>query len=487
MRITAAQHVAGILRGDQSPRGQAGYQTLLSTSDMLTADEIRTIERRATYSPAQGERAKWQSYTLTGERHVVTRIIPIQEPDEFGRRGRYFSHSLIFSTSDWRQLEAAPFDLLRPKHFLSSLDVVLGADGLRSGEIQAVSIEAGKKWVEEAGDLVREWSGEQLNHLVMLVSDPRQLTVEGQYVALLGSDEQILDALKVAFLLASPSARELCSFDTNAADCEWPPDAAFWGRGFQAEGEAERRFVIDTARRRVEIPESSSLRAAGLFPDQLSAPLRRAIVARLNQPQKKLLRQLIDQRYAAFISEPVYQTLLHDEVLPLPAADLKLLHPLGQTHWGLGLLLALKSGDELQRLEMLAKMTLEEYRQRVGELKTRADFQARQVFSPVYIPTWFDLCSDSYTMEGIIRAVSVVAEHGSEDERYQLELVAEYLQPDQQQELRRWLKSSPLRLSKLESALDKAIKSSERSHAAKSSNSIWQRLRNPFNKTDGRA
>jgi hypothetical protein len=486
MRITAAQHVSGVLRSDQSPRGQAGHQTLLSTGKSLAQDEIRLIESRVTYSSEQDVQAKWQAYTLPGQRHVISRVVTIPEPDEFGRGGRYFAHSLVFNASDWRRLDDAPFDLLRPKYFFSSLEEVLASEGLETGKIPDVEVAATGEWVEEASELVREWPGEQLNHLVMLVSDPRQLTVEGHYVALLGSDAQILDALKVAFLLASSPARELCSFDTNASGCEWQPNAAFWGRGFPAEAKVETLFVIDAARRRVEVPASSSLRAAGFFPEELSAPLRKSVLARLNQPQQNLLRRLIDHQYAAFIGEPVYQALLHDDGLPLAAADLEVLNPLGKTHRGLGLLLALKSGNELQRLEMLAAMKLDEYQQRVRELRARSDFQPWQVFSPGYIPTWFELCRDSYGMDDIFRAVNGVAEHGSKAERQQLESVSEGLKPDQRQELRRWLKSSPHRLSNLDSALERAASSGASGQTTKPSGSLWRRLKGSFTKTDGR-
>ena len=43
MKITAAQHVSGMLTSKQSPRGQAGYQTLFYTRELLAPGEVRVI------------------------------------------------------------------------------------------------------------------------------------------------------------------------------------------------------------------------------------------------------------------------------------------------------------------------------------------------------------------------------------------------------------------------------------------------------------
>ena len=53
MKITAAQHVSGMLTSKQSPRGQAGYQTLFYTRELLAPGEVRVIERPVQYSSAR--------------------------------------------------------------------------------------------------------------------------------------------------------------------------------------------------------------------------------------------------------------------------------------------------------------------------------------------------------------------------------------------------------------------------------------------------
>ncbi|HEV7375105.1 MAG TPA: hypothetical protein VGN95_10340 [Pyrinomonadaceae bacterium] len=480
MKVNAAQHVSGILTSKQSPRCQAGYQTIFYTRELLSPEEMRVIERHVQYSSARDDKAKWQSYRLTPRRHVISRIIPIPEPDEFGRRGRFFTYSLIFDAPGGQQFDDVLFDLLRPQNFLLSLDKVLASDGLKTGHVSPLSLDAKKEWVNEAASLLRDWSGEQLSQMYLLMSNPGAVIEQGQHVALVGSEAQILDALKVAFLLTPANARQFCSFDTNAASSEAPPDMFFWGRGVPAAGVA--RYVIDAARRQVAIQEPSPLRIDGFSLGQLSAPLRKAIATQLSQPSADMLQCLINRKYKTFMGEPIYRTLLHGTELSLTASDLELLTSLGQTHHGLGLLLAMQSGNESQRLQMLAAMDSHAYKQRVRELRTRPDFKPWQVFSPIFMLTWFALFRGDYSMSDLTCAIAQVAEHGSAQDRKYVEDIHEHLNPAQRQELGDWLKASPYRLERLQAALDKPFNKKARASSIGKSSSLLRRLRHPFGK-----
>jgi hypothetical protein len=478
MKLTAAQHVSGVLTSRQSPRGHAGYQTLFYTRALLAPDEVRVIERQVQYAPAHAGKPKWQSYRLNARRHVVSRIIPIPEPDEFGRPGRYFTHSLICDAGDGPQFDAALFGLLRTQNFFPSLGKVLASDGMKTGDAPAVIVGVGSERDNGEQSRLRNWSGEQLNQLYMLMSDPRQLTGQGQYVALVGSEEQILEALKVAFLIAPAAERKFCSFDTNAFGSEPPSEGTFWGRG--SEGAGGSSHVIDGARQRVTIPVSSPLRANGFSPELVSEPLRKAIVARLGRPSQDMLSCLAGRYYAAFISEPVYHALLRETELPVTPSDLELLSPLGRAHRGLGLLLALKSGDDAQRLQALAAMDAPSYKERVKQLRTWPGFKPWQAFSPILTPTWFDLFRGAYCLDDLTTAITKVAEYGSEQDQGYVESIAEHLDPDERQALARWLKASGLSLDRLQSALDKPARKRAGGNSAGTPRSFLRRvLRRP--------
>jgi hypothetical protein len=478
MKTVAAQHVSAMLTSRQSPRGQAGYQTLFYTRELLTPDDVRVIERRVQYSPARDGEAKWQSYRLSERRHVVSRIVPVPEPDEFGRRGRYFTHSLVCDVPDGQQFDAALLDLLRPQNFLPSLDDVLASDAMKTMRAPAITVDAGSEPCKEGQSRLRDWSGEQLNRLYMLMSDPRQLAAQGQYVALVGSEGQILGALKVAFLLTPSASRRFCSFDTGASGA--PPGGAFWGRGSETAGGSSH--VIDAARRQVTIPESSPLRAGCFSLEHVSARLREAVVARLSRPAEEMLRCLLGRNYEVFIGEPIYQALLRETDLPVTPSDLELLSPFGRAHRRLGLLLALKSGDDARRLRALAAMDVQSYKEQVRQLRTRPDFKPWQVFSPIFMLTWFDLFRDDYGLDDLTTAIAKVAEHGSNQDREYVETIHEHLDPTQRQALGRWLKASTLRFDRLQAALDKPARKRAGAKRTGESRPLLRRIIHPFGK-----
>jgi hypothetical protein len=485
MKITAAQHVSAMLTSRQSPRGDAGYQTLYYTRELLTPNEVSVIERLVQYSSVRESRPKWQSYRLSARRHVVTRVVPIDEPDEAGRTGRYFTHSLVCDMPGEQQFAASLLSLLRPQNFLPSLGDVLASDGMKTGRCPTFTVdpadESGEAGRRRLLGRLRDWSGEQLNRLFMLMSDPRQLTERGQYLALLGSDEQIIEALKVAFLLVPPAALKLCSFDTNPSGSASPPEGAFWGRGAAAAGESS--YTIDAAQQQITLPESSPLRSNGFSPELVSEPLRKAVVARLSRPSDAMLRRLAEHQYVAFIGEPLCQTLLSEAELPLTRADSELLARFGsKRNPGLSLLLALKSGDDAGRLRALAAMDAPSYRECVRQLKARPGFEPWQAFSPVFTPTWFELFRGAYGPDDLTTAVAKVAEHGSGEDMDYVHTIAEHLSADELRALGRWLKASAIRLERLQVALDERARRRAGGDRAGNSHSLLRRITHLFGK-----
>jgi len=469
MQLSAAQHVSGVLTSRQSPTGQAGYQTLFCTRELLTPDEIRIIERQAQLSFAGDGQAKWQSYRLSSNRHVISRITPISDPDEFGRRGRFFAHSLVFDAANTGQLDETLFDLLRNARFFGSLDKVLASDAMSSGNIPEVAIDCKKEWAKEAQNSLRDWSGEQLDRLYLLMHEPRQLLDQRQHVILAGSESEILAALKVAFLLTPPSERKFCSFDTRAPACLEQSDVVFWGHGTQAAEGA--KYVIDAGRREVRIPATSPVLAEGFSSEKVSAALGQAIVAQLKLPSEQMFASLLNRRYATFIAEPIYQALLQNSDLSLCQTELEFLAQFETAHAGLALLLSLKTGNESLRLRTLAAMDLQSYVQRLNELRTSTIFQPWQGLSPVFMSAWRDLFRGKYRIEDIEAAIEAVAKYGDKKDSDYIENIHEYLDSEERKSLSAWLKSSPYKFRRLQAGLDKPV-----SERTKSKNSFLRNM-----------
>jgi hypothetical protein len=125
-------------------------------------------------------------------------------------------------------------------------------------------------------------------------------------------------------------------------------------------------------------------------------------------------------------------------------------------------------------------MNSDQYQQCVKALRTRADFQAWQVFSPRHLGDWFSLCSKSGGAEDIRKGISCIVAHGGRKDRRQIEQIVRYLNPDQQKYLQRWLNSSPYRLRKLKAALAEALKATEDLQSPGENSSIFQRIKGIF-------
>ncbi len=455
MHLSAAQHVSGVLTSRQSRTGQAGYQTVFCTRDLLTPDEIRIIERQAQLSFAAAGQAKWQSYRLTSNRHVISRLVPIAEPDEFGRRGRFFAHSLIFDAANGVRIDETIFDLLETARFFVSLDSVLASDGMSDGNIPALAIECKTKWIKEAQNLLRDWSGEQLDRLYLLMRDPQQLLDHKQHVTLVGNESEIIATLKVAYLLAPASARGFCSFDTRAGARAEESDFAFWGRGVQAAETAD--YLIDCGQREVRIRAGSLVLTDGFSLDKVSPALGQAILERLKLASEPMLSSLVHRRYAAFVAEPIYYALLLKNDLPLSPDELEFLGQFQHAHSGLALVLSLKTGNESQRLQTLAAMDLHSYVLRVRELRATTAFEPWQGLSPVFMSTWCELFRGKYSIEDIGAAIGAVAKHGDKKDREYIEHIDDYLDSEERKSLSAWLRSSPYDFPRLQARLDKPV------------------------------
>ena len=66
----------------------------------LTPDLVRAIENHALYPASPENPTKRQFYALPGQLAAVAQSVALPEPDEFGRKGRYLTHTLVFDASN---------------------------------------------------------------------------------------------------------------------------------------------------------------------------------------------------------------------------------------------------------------------------------------------------------------------------------------------------------------------------------------------------
>ena len=67
------------------------------------------MEGRLLYFPSSVEPVKRLFFTVGDGKAVVAQIVSMPEPDQYGRKGRYLAHSLVFAPADLARFEADPF------------------------------------------------------------------------------------------------------------------------------------------------------------------------------------------------------------------------------------------------------------------------------------------------------------------------------------------------------------------------------------------
>jgi hypothetical protein len=242
--VTAAQHFFSSVPAAQSPTGRRGYQTIACTLT-LPAEVVAAIEDRAQYATAAGDPIKRQFHALPGGLVAISQITPLAELDEFGRKGRYLAHTLVFDAATFAALEHCPLDVLAQFPFISTLDAALRQVGPGKGEAQPVAFEVEPKWRQQALAFAARWPAEGLALLGRLAWRASELTTRREPVILAGTDAEQVRMLGLLFLLAAPSQRSLLSFDTRVDGCNFGPAAALWGHGYEVPPQADVKHLLD--------------------------------------------------------------------------------------------------------------------------------------------------------------------------------------------------------------------------------------------------
>ncbi len=248
--INAAQHFFTSVPVEQSPTKRRGYQTLFRTSG-LSEEAIRAIEDRAQYSTASGDPVKRQFYSLPGDLVAISQSVALSELDEFGRKGRYLTHTLILRGQDFRQLGACPLDVFAQFQFAVTLAQVFQQGQPATAHAPPVQLNIAPDWQRLAYQAFQQWPPEALTKLGRLAWQAGRLIEKRESAALLGPDADQFSALGVLFLLASPARRARLSFDTHAAGCDWSRGVAFWAQGYVDQAEARTAHRVDCRTRTV--------------------------------------------------------------------------------------------------------------------------------------------------------------------------------------------------------------------------------------------
>ena len=229
-RLQAWQHIYSNVEKAQSPQGRGGFQTLFYTKEGLTEAEVEELEGRLLYFASETTPVKRVFFTLTTDKRVISQLVPLSETDQYGRKGRYLAHSLIFNAQTFAGLDENPFPLLQRVKFITTIEAALAQGDFASGHISTLAVSS-PPYSYHAVELAAGWSRSELKKLTLLALRSAKMAQEKRAVAFFGPPEAVEAALETAFFAVPNSMRSSCSFDTYFHRCNLVA-TYYWAVGF---------------------------------------------------------------------------------------------------------------------------------------------------------------------------------------------------------------------------------------------------------------
>ena len=247
--MEAWQHIYSNVEAKQSPQGRGGFQTLFYTQDTLTEAELDELEARMLYFFDDTEPVKHVFFTLSTGKRAVSQIVPLDETDQYGRKGRYIAHSLLFSANLFSTLNENPFPILQQAPFITNVQDALEQGDFESGNIDKLSINIQYR-IGRTADIAASWEKAQYKRLMLIGLRGTQMARDRRAAAFFGPPEAIEAALEAAFLGVPTLMRPSCSFDTYFHRCNLVA-THYWAVGFPDRTSNPTFDHVDAAEKRV--------------------------------------------------------------------------------------------------------------------------------------------------------------------------------------------------------------------------------------------
>ncbi len=213
-----------------SAQRKGGFQTVYQTP-MLTAAEVVAIENRVqSFTPLTNGQVRYQYFPLDNGALALTHSCKITShraiTDAEGRTGAFLAHCLIFSPEEFAKVEDNPFAIISAFAFIQDPVTMVETFGQATGIAPPVAVT-----VETAFPAVDlQWTGPEVEKLVMLAEAAPGLRKEVQSVQILGEPAEALATLNLLFRLIRRRTRLLCSFDLSTEQATIKP-GAYWAIG----------------------------------------------------------------------------------------------------------------------------------------------------------------------------------------------------------------------------------------------------------------
>lgn len=229
-KIVVGQQIYANVEKEQSPQKIAGFQTLFYSRSFLSEEEVQEIERRLVYFPsAEKNYLKRIFFVTSTNKYVLAQIVPLPEPDQLGRKGRYLAHVLIFKEEDFLNHKLNPWVVFQKFYFVKTLEEALKLGNFETGDLPSMTIDL----VEFSENLEIDFSlfkGENFKKLALLAFRGKELMNQRKTVVFLGEPQEVELALKLATFVVPTPLLKYCTFDTYFYRCNLV-STYYWGIG----------------------------------------------------------------------------------------------------------------------------------------------------------------------------------------------------------------------------------------------------------------
>lgn len=243
MPISAAQLIYTNVEKDRSPHRRSGFQTLYYSQSCLVETEVDAIEPRLFYAHGAGNPPKGLFFRLGQNRLVLARIVPLEDVDAFGRKGRYLAHALVFERSDWIAECLDPITLLQGLPFLTNLDQALASGDRTSGDIAPLNLTL---TATKTGHT--QWPVAALQRLILCALRAEAIARERRALALIGPPAEVEQALAEVLRAVPAALNPACSFDSFFHEGNFTA-TPFWAVGLPEAPPPGRFIRVDVMKR----------------------------------------------------------------------------------------------------------------------------------------------------------------------------------------------------------------------------------------------
>jgi hypothetical protein len=248
--LQAWQHIYSNVEKEQSPQRRGGFQTLFYTLAGLTTAEVEEMESRLLYFPSTVEPVKRLFFTTSTGKGVLAQIVALPEPDQFGRKGRYLAHSLVFAPGALVQFEVDPFRVFRHVNFITTLSTALAQGNFQTGDIPPISLELPPQTTSHLA-AAHFWPPVELANLALLALRVERQARKREAVTIAGEPAEIESSLEAAFLVVPMVLRSRCTFDTYFYRCNLVA-TYFWAIGLPEPPASPKFALVKGATRQVQ-------------------------------------------------------------------------------------------------------------------------------------------------------------------------------------------------------------------------------------------